>query len=166
MAIKLSSSKPTFFQRVFIRIFRFTNRFVEWHKLPPLLGALNLSSLRTELRANNLHDAYVSGASQGNTIEEPMDDNRYLEARHSDGKFNSLDMPLMGCSGMRFGRNFPRPICQKPTEENLWKPNPRLVSERFMARKDGRFIPATSLNLLAAAWIQFQTHDWFQHETV
>ena len=27
----------------------------------------------------------------------------------------------------------------------------------------GEFIPATSLNLLAAAWIQFQTHDWFAH---
>ncbi|WP_410960564.1 peroxidase family protein, partial [Salmonella sp. SAL4357] len=25
------------------------------------------------------------------------------------------------------------------------------------------FTPATSLNLLAAAWIQFQTHDWFAH---
>ncbi|CCC10458.1 unnamed protein product [Sordaria macrospora k-hell] len=43
-------------------------------------------------------------------------------------------------------------------------PNPRMISERFMARKEGKFIPATTLNLLAAAWIQFQTHDWFFHE--
>ncbi|MGB7839874.1 MAG: peroxidase family protein, partial [Terrimicrobiaceae bacterium] len=28
------------------------------------------------------------------------------------------------------------------------------------------FIPARSLNLLAAAWIQFQTHDWFSHGEV
>jgi hypothetical protein len=28
-----------------------------------------------------------------------------------------------------------------------------------------RFIPAESLNLLAAAWIQFEVHDWFNHPT-
>jgi hypothetical protein len=72
----------------------------------------------------------------------------------------------MGCTGLRLGRNFPRENCQKPTEEELWTPNPRIVSERFMARKPGGFIPATTLNLLAAAWIQFQTHDWFNHEIV
>lgn len=70
----------------------------------------------------------------------------------------------MGCSGMRLGRNFPRTITHKPTEEELWNPNPRVLSEQFMTRKPGAFIPATTLNLLAAAWIQFQTHDWFAHE--
>ena len=25
------------------------------------------------------------------------------------------------------------------------------------------FIPATTLNVLAAAWIQFEVHDWFSH---
>ncbi|KAF7511120.1 hypothetical protein GJ744_005351 [Endocarpon pusillum] len=156
--------KPTLFQRIFIRIFTFVNSYVPWHKLPSLLGAFNLESLRTELRAHNLHDTYVSGDFQGNTINQPLEDKRFIEARHSDGKFNSLDLPLMGCTGMRFGRNFPRKFCQKPTEEDLLNPNPRLVSERFMARRSKGFIPATTLNLLAAAWIQFQTHDWFQHE--
>lgn len=70
----------------------------------------------------------------------------------------------MGCSGMRFGRNFPRHLSVKPTEEELWTPNPRMISERFMTRTE--FKPATTLNLLAAAWIQFQTHDWFVHEEV
>lgn len=72
----------------------------------------------------------------------------------------------MGCAGMRFGRNFPRQDTQKSTDEELWTPNPRLVSERFMTRKPDGFIPATSLNLLAAAWIQFQLHDWVFHEAV
>jgi Animal haem peroxidase len=161
-----ASFKPTLFQRIFIRIFTFVNSFVPWHKLPSFLGAFNLESLRTELRAHNLHDTYVSGDLQGNTINQPLKDKRFIEARHSDGKFNSLDLPLMGCTGMRFGRNFPRKFCQKPTEEDLLNPNPRLVSERFMARRSKGFIPATTLNLLAAAWIQFQTHDWFQHEIV
>jgi Animal haem peroxidase len=72
----------------------------------------------------------------------------------------------MGCAGMRFGRNFPRQYTQQPTDQELWTPNPRLVSERFMSRKADGFIPATSLNLLAAAWIQFQLHDWVFHESV
>jgi hypothetical protein len=32
-----------------------------------------------------------------------------------------------------------------------------------MTRKS--FQPATTLNLLAAAWIQFEVHDWFSHGT-
>lgn len=40
-------------------------------------------------------------------------------------------------------------------------PHPRVVSERLLARD--AFVPATSLNVLAAAWIQFMTRDWFSH---
>jgi hypothetical protein len=43
----------------------------------------------------------------------------------------------------------------------LLTPNPRLVSERLLQRD--QFKPAKILNLLAAAWIQFETHDWFFH---
>ncbi|PIG69587.1 hypothetical protein AARAC_002702 [Aspergillus arachidicola] len=157
--------QPSFFEKVFIRIFRFINIFVPWHKLPGFLGALNLDFLRIELRAYNLHDGYSSGQAQGNTLDHSLEDERFINARNSDGKFNSLELPLMGCSGMRFGRNFSRQYTQKPNEDQLWTPNPRLVSERFMARKLSGFIPATSLNLLAAAWIQFQIHDWLQHES-
>jgi hypothetical protein len=160
------SFQPSFIERTFIGIFHVINRFVPWHKLPSLIGALNLDVLRIELRAYNLHDAYASGTAQGNRAEDPVTDKRFLNARNSDGKFNSTEMPLMGCAGMRFGRNFPRTLTQKPTDGELWNPNPRMLSETFMTRKPGAFIPATSLNLLAAAWIQFQTHDWFQHENV
>lgn len=150
--------------RLLVGLFHVINRFVPWHKLPSLIGALNLDALRIELRQYNLYDGYASGAAQGNKSTEPMTDKRFDHARNSDGKFNSTEMPLMGCSGMRLGRNFPRTLTPKPTDEELWTPSPRMLSERFMARKD--FIPATTLNLLAAAWIQFQTHDWFNHEDV
>ena len=158
--------QPSFIERRFIGLFKLVNRFVPWHKLPGIIGALNLDAMRITLRANDLHDSYASVAAQGNTVDEPLTDERYRHARHSDGKFNSLEMPRMGCVGMRLGRNFPREFCHKPSEEELWTPNPRLVSERFMARKPEGFIPATSLNMLAASWVQFQTHDWFNHETV
>jgi len=161
-----SSFQPSFAERTSISLFKFINKYVPWHKLPPIVGALNLSFLRTELRAKNLHDIYVTGAAQGNTTEEPLTDQRFLNARNSDGKFNSLELPLMGCAGMRFGRNFSRQDTPKPSDGELWTPNPRLVSDRFMARRPDGFIPATSLNLLAASWIQFQVHDWLFHEAV
>ncbi|KAI4266536.1 MAG: hypothetical protein LQ337_008770 [Flavoplaca oasis] len=158
-----SSYKPSLTDRLLVKIFHVVNKFVVWHKLPSLLGAVNLEALRVELRQYNLHDGYASEAAQGNQTTDPLTDKRFKTARNSDGKFNSIEMPRMGCAGMRFGRNFPRHLTPRPTEEQLWNPNPRMLSERFMARKE--FIPATSLNLLAAAWIQFQTHDWFAHES-
>lgn len=158
--------RPGFLDRILVAVFHFVNLFIPWHKLPSYLGALNLDALRVELRQYNLHDGYASASAQGNTDNTPLDDKRFLSARNSDGKDNSLTMPKMGCSGMRFGRNFPRKYCEKPTEQELWTPNPRLVSEAFMARKEGEFKPATTLNLLAAAWIQFQVHDWVFHESV
>jgi hypothetical protein len=162
----VSTFQPSLTERTFIKAFHLVNKFIPWHKLPSYIGAFNLDFLRIELRAKNLHDGYASGAAQGDRIDEPMTDKRFVNARNSDGKFNSTELPLMGCSGMRFGRNFSRIYTPKPTEEELWNPNPRILSERFMTRKPGAFIPATSLNLLAAAWIQFQTHDWFSHENV
>ena len=51
---------------------------------------------------------------------------------------------------------------QRTTGPNSFNnPNPVSVSEQLLARE--RFIPARSLNLLAAAWIQFQVHDWVNH---
>jgi hypothetical protein len=158
--------RPGLLDRILVSIFHFVNLFIPWHKLHSYFGALNLDALRVELRQYNLHDGYASATAQGNPDEDPLDDKRFLSARNSDGTDNSLTMPKMGCSGMRFGRNFPRKYCQKPTEQELWIPNPRLVSEAFMSRKSGEFKPATTLNLLAAAWIQFQVHDWVFHEAV
>ncbi|KAK0630976.1 heme peroxidase [Bombardia bombarda] len=156
------SFKPSIAERLAITTFKQINKVTPWYKLPGLVGALNLAVLRIELRQFNLYDGYASGAAQGNSINEPLTDKRFLGARHSDGKFNSLEMPRMGCTGMRFGHNFPRHLTEKPTEEELMTPNPRLISNEFMTRHE--FIPAKTLNMLAAAWIQFQTHDWFNHE--
>jgi hypothetical protein len=158
--------KATLVERIGIRAFKLLNKAVPWYKLPGFIGAFNLAFLRIELRQYNLHDGYASAEAQGNATNNPLPDERYCGARNSDGKFNSLEQPLMGCRGMRFGRNFPRHLTPKPTEEELWTPNPRMISEKFMARRDGKMIPATSLNMLAAAWIQFQIHDWFNHVQV
>src|SRR5690606_22657234 len=82
-------------------------------------------------------------------------------ARTTDGHHNDLKCPAMGAVGRRFGRNFPLEET-RPDSAALLVPNPRVVSRELMARDE--FQPATILNLLAAAWIQFMVHDWFVHE--
>jgi hypothetical protein len=67
----------------------------------------------------------------------------------------------MGAAGCRFGRNVPLQHTF-PDTPNLLVPNPRLVSRELMTRD--QFQPATILNLLAGAWIQFMVHDWFVHD--
>lgn len=160
------SYQLSFFENATVSLFKLVNKYVPWHKLPALLGTFNLLAFRYELQANNLYDGYESRSAQGSELQEPMTDKRFLQARNSDGMYNSLELPKMGCAGMRFGRNIPRKVARKPTEEEMMTPNPRLVSNVFMKRTEDEFKPATSLNLLAAAWIQFQVHDWFFHEMV
>ena len=64
----------------------------------------------------------------------------------------------MGAVGAPFGRNVP---IDDTYRQNVSEPNPRTVSRELLARK--QFIPATTLNLLAAAWLQFEVHDWMSH---
>lgn len=157
-------SEPSFPGRVLIKVFKGVNKVVAWHKLPSFIGVFNLLAFRLELQRDNLHDVYPNADSQGTTASCPMKDPRYLVTRNSDGLFNELDEPLMGCTGMRFGRNVTREHTKKPTPEELLTPNPRVVSEQLLKRTV--FKPATIVNLLAAAWIQFQLHDWVMHEDV
>jgi hypothetical protein len=49
-----------------------------------------------------------------------------------------------------------------PDTANLMNPNPRTVSRELLTRTT--FQPAEIVNVLAAAWIQFQVHDWFMHK--
>ena len=154
---------PPLHQRLLIWLFKAVNLLVPWHKLPTPLAVLNLLALRFELRAYNLHDTYPSPDAQGTPHDEPLPETKFLWARHSDGKFNDTARPRMGCAGMRFGRNVPRAHTAAPSYAALMTPNPRGVSAALLARPDGGFKPAATLNLLAAAWIQFQVHDWAQH---
>jgi hypothetical protein len=150
--------------RALIAFFKVVNKVVAWHKLPRYIGVFNLLAFRLELQAKNLYDVYPDAGYQGTAATCPMKDSRYVTARNSDGVFNSLEEPSMGCAGMRFGRNVPRENTKKPTDEELMTPSPRLVSDVLLKRTG--FKPATIVNLLAAAWIQFQIHDWFFHEQV
>jgi hypothetical protein len=134
---------------------------VEWHRLPKWIGLGNLLALRIELRAHNLHDTdgdLTREKKQCPFVSKP----EALAARTAGGTQNDTTYPAMGCRSSRFGRNVRRELTA-PDLENLMVPNPLLVSKELLARDS--FIPAESLNLLAAAWVQFQVHDWFGHET-
>jgi Animal haem peroxidase len=68
----------------------------------------------------------------------------------------------MGAAGQTFGRNVPLECTVREEEPRILEPSPFTISSELMERRS--FLPATSLNLLAAAWIQFQVHDWVAHE--
>jgi hypothetical protein len=141
--------------------FRFLNRFVTWHRWPvELLREINLLALRHDLRRFNLHDA--SARRAGRPPRAEASGMEYLYERTIDGSFNDLSDPAMGRAGERFGRNVP--LEEAHPDRDVLTPSPRAISRRLLARGD--FVPATTLNLLAAAWIQFQVHDWFVHDTV
>jgi hypothetical protein len=155
-------SKPSVFDRALTTSFARVNRTRPWHKLPFLLGLLNLIALREELRAHNLVDtrtkddpARTVGVNPDTAAHELR---RY---RSADGSYNDLSDPDMGKAGTRFARNVPLADAWPDEPPGIMTPSPRLISQRLMRREE--FVPATSLNLLAAAWIQFQTHDWFAH---
>ena len=67
----------------------------------------------------------------------------------------------MGSAGTHFGRNFPLDRVHPELEPELLTPSPRTVSLELMTRHS--FTPATILNVLAAAWIQFMVHTWVNH---
>jgi hypothetical protein len=127
---------------------------VPWYKLPKWFSILDLYTIRTRLRRDNLH--------QPPTSHKKIPSSSPLEkcGRSLDGSYTDLQKPLMGSAGTCFGRNMQAcPIAEN--DPQLMTPNPREISQKLLARTT--FIPATSLNLLAAAWIQFQVHGWFRH---
>ncbi|HEU4689504.1 MAG TPA: peroxidase family protein, partial [Vicinamibacterales bacterium] len=132
-----------------------------WFQLPRFLAYAKLVEIRNELREKNLHDT-EEPPFEKQAGPPPADlDPAIREARTTDGTSNDLQYPRMGAVGCRFGRNVPLQHTV-PDTANLLVPNPRTVSRELMTRE--QFQPATILNLLAAAWIQFMVHDWFVHE--
>lgn len=71
----------------------------------------------------------------------------------------------IGDSNARFGRNtvVPTRAQTEIARRDLMEPNPRLISRELFTRKQGKMIPATTINILAGAWLQAQNHDWFSH---
>jgi len=113
---------------------------------------------REKLSNNNLFD--VDNYPDKNAAI--VCDERSHTARTEDGTCNILENPTEGSVHMRFGRNVSlETVKNELNADTLLTPNPREVSNKLMARGD--FKPATSVNFIAAAWIQFMVHDWVAH---
>jgi hypothetical protein len=143
--------------RLNIAGFRAINVFIPWHKLGWQLGLLNLSAYRDVLREKNLIDTEQREAPPQAVPVPSSIPEKVRTVRTFDGTYNDLSDPSMGAEGSTFGRTM-KPIYRP---DDFDRPNPVVVSRELMTRK--AFIPAPSLNVLAAAWIQFQVHDWVNH---
>jgi hypothetical protein len=132
-----------------------------WDRFPVPVALALILGFRAAMRARNLYDTN-DGVSTPKLDPEPPP--RALVARTVDGSYNDLGSPAMGMAGTRFGRNVPLRFTEPEQGARLMTPNPRLVSTALLARGE-QMIPATTLNVIAAAWLQFQTRDWFSHGT-
>ena len=142
------------FSRVNSTVFRQVNRATDWWNLPTPVALLNLRAHRDDLRRHNLYDTEAPRESGGRDEDLPP-------YRTYDGSRQDPIDPRMGMVGSRFGRNAPTDAtAPEPLPERM-QPSPREVANRLLLRRE--FKPATSLNVLAACWIQFQNHDWFGH---
>jgi hypothetical protein len=129
-----------------------------WSNLPTFGGLIALVGIRNTLRAKNLYDTGVPAV----TPENPLPQHPNVEVwRTPDGTSNALTCPFMGSAGTRFGRNAEISWTFQEPQPGIMSPSPRVVSRELMTRES--FTPATTLNLLAASWLQFQIRDWFSH---
>jgi hypothetical protein len=132
------------------------NNWIPWHELRKPFSLLNLSPVLDSLREHNLLDTEPHEAPMARPVPLPIPD-YFRVARTADGSCNDLSAPEMGARCARFGRNL-----EPDYRPDLFDvPNPVTVADQLLARE--RFLPARSLNLIAAAWIQFQVHDWAVH---
>lgn len=131
----------------------------QWYENPSLILQLKaLSGERDDLREKNLFEAPDIRPENG-LPETPPEE--AVRARTPDGTFNDLGgCPYMGARATGFGRNVPveKTIVNK---KRLLDPDPRVISRTLMARDT--FKPAGIINSLAAAWLQFENHNWFFH---
>ncbi len=129
----------------------------QWYEQPSLiLQARELMKQRVKLRDENLFENPDIRPKED--LGKPTDEEE--RARTPNGTFNDLDEPWMGAKGTGFGRNCPteKTIVDR---KRLLEPDPRVISRRLMARDE--FKPAGIVNSIAAAWIQFENHNWFFH---
>ena len=126
----------TLVQRLVLLLGGALERIRPWHRLPLPLGLFCLIGIRIRLRHHNLYDP------------PPPD--------------GTGPRPPVGGVGFPFGRN--QPLWKVPSAgpDEVHEPSPREVSRLLLAR-DGEMTPAPFFNLLGAAWLQFQVHDWLSH---
>jgi heme peroxidase len=152
---------PSLAAQLFAYVAVWLDHKIGWANLPLPFGLGILLGERVILRWQNLHDTETLPRTPPQDLQQK--DTSYLTERTIDGTFNDLRDPRMGSAGRRFGRNVPNEYTFPDPEPEIMQPNPREISRVLLTRDN--FTPARTLNMLAAAWIQFMTRDWFSHGT-
>ena len=147
--------------RIYALLAEAIDRRWRWDRFPTPVSLALIKGICDGLREHNLFDTNDAASTPALPPEPPT---RLLVARSVDGSYNDLSAPAMGMANTRFGRNVPLADTEPEDAQRLLTPNPRLVSTRLLARGP-EMIPARGLNVLAAAWLQFETRDWFSHGT-
>ncbi|MCA1690715.1 MAG: catalase [Actinobacteria bacterium] len=142
------------FSRILVGFASVIDRWKGWDRVPPLVGIGAIAGIRIRLRQKNL---YHRGDVQNVPTYPPGEYERF---RTVEGRLNDLEQPIMGAVQTRFGRNVPVEYTMQEEKQKLLDPNPRVISQKLLSRKE--FIPA-GVNVLTAAWIQFEIHDWVSH---
>lgn len=131
--------------------------WTNWYETSDMRESLaKLASMRTILEDNNLWDTYRFW--EPDTVDCPPE---ATTNRLVDGTCNDPEKTWMGSVGARFGRNMDPTGDFSHVDPDLMSPNPREVSRALFTRDEIEEVPF--LNMLAAAWIQFQVHDWVAH---
>ena len=151
--------RPSAFEELLADLAVWIDKWIGWPQLPLPIGLAVLVAERIRLREKNLYDTEILPKLPQQPPQAT--DSSHLTARTPDGTFNDLEYPAMGSAGMRFGRNVPNEYTYPDPMPQIMTPNPRVVSRELLTRQT--FQPATTLNMLAAAWIQYMTRDWFTH---
>ena len=142
-------------KRSFMQVTEWVDRRYGWHHLPKPLALLTLTGLRMTLRRANLYDSAGVRLPWG---PAPLPSGPRPLVRSIDGAGNDRTDESMGSVGAAFARNVP---LNDTAPTDVLTPNPRTVSLELLTRE--QFQPATTLNVLAAAWLQFEVHDWLSH---
>ena len=134
--------------------------WTNWYRETDMRKQLGkLATMRSILEENNLWDTYRFAEPATSACPANAKTTRQI-----DGTCNDLTKTWMGAAGTRIQRNMdPTGSFAQAETTTLMSPNPRTVSRELFTRDSYKGVPF--LNLLAAAWIQFNVHDWFNHTT-
>jgi hypothetical protein len=132
-----------------------------WYRHDFLRATLMLASRRERLNREQLFRSYPEGERVGLCPNARLAPSWAGSARSADGSWNDLREPQAGAANTRFGFNTD-PLETVGEYARLLHPNPRTVS-RVLLTRDRGFKPIPFLNLNAASWIQFMTHDWVSY---
>lgn len=175
--------------RVWIRLLLFTDAVYPWHLWPWPFAIIALVLRRTQLSRYNLK--YAGGRNRPEI--GGVDAHRFtrmqactaatLPARHAPRSLTRLWAPVSarrpglaaprsrtpsnqraldaGARYTPFGRN----TTQVPAPDvDALSPPPEHVAQALLARSPDAPTAGAAFNMLAAAWVQLQVHDWMDHE--